>query len=51
MNSLGLDQKPTWSFSLDPSFSFQFQVLTAPNGLYRFLQRVVLGIHWKRIEY
>lgn len=35
-----------WSFSKD--FGVSFMSTTYPNFLYRFMQRWVLGIHWRR---
>ena len=42
--------KPKWSFSLDASWGIIFNVLDAPNLFHRFMQFILLGIRWRRIN-
>ena len=41
---------PTWAWSFDPSFAIRFHVPRHPNRFHRFMQRVLLGIHWRNFE-
>jgi hypothetical protein len=41
---------PTWAWSFDPSFAIRFNVPRHPNRFHRFMQRVLLGIHWRNFE-
>lgn len=44
-----LPPKAKWYFTLDPEGWYQFQSPDAPNTFYRLMQRLVLGIHWRRL--
>ena len=47
---LDLPPPPKWSFCLEPDGNILFNVASAPNFIHRFLQRIILGVRWKRIE-
>ena len=38
-----------WAFTLDATWAVQFNVPQAPAHFYRVLQRLFLGIRWKRL--
>lgn len=39
-----------WRWSLDKDFNASFLSETAPPLFYRLMQRIVLGIYWKRLD-
>jgi len=39
-----------WRWSLDKDFNASFLSETAPCWFYQFMQRIILGIHWKKID-
>lgn len=41
--------EPKWQVSLSPDFYVSAHVPYAPNWIYRQIQRLVLGIHWRRL--
>jgi hypothetical protein len=43
-------KKRTWEWTIDGNWDgVRFQFDSAPNAFYRFMQRVCLGIHWRKI--
>lgn len=43
--------KANWSCMLNGDENFQIHIMSAPNAFHRLLQRLLLGIRYKRIEY
>jgi hypothetical protein len=41
---------PKWEFKFCKNSSYTVQVDEAPNWFHRFLQKLILGIVWKRIK-
>ncbi len=42
--------EPTWEFSFESTWRVRWQTTAAPNAFHRFMQRVLLGIVWRRIQ-
>lgn len=40
---------PDWEWSFTPDFGVCVRVVGAPNAFHRFMQRWLLGIHWRRL--
>jgi hypothetical protein len=41
---------PQWSFRLFHSSAHRFHTPLAPNAVFRFTQRWILGLVWERLE-
>ena len=41
--------KMQWAFSLEPDGAVQFEMVKAPIWIHRIMQRIILGIRWRRI--
>jgi hypothetical protein len=39
----------TWAYTLGPGWDISFHVAVAPNAFHRLMQRLLLGIRWKRL--
>ena len=43
-------EKPSWQWCLDGNWSLVFSSYSAPNAFNRLMQKLILGIHWRRIN-
>lgn len=44
-------KQPTWEWCFNGDWhSLKFRVFSAPNWFHRFLQKWMLGIHWRPVE-
>jgi hypothetical protein len=41
--------KHEWTFTLSKDSNVQFHTDKAPNAFGRFMQKILLGIYWKKI--
>lgn len=43
-------EKPRWQWCLDGNWAVVFSAYTAPNAFNRLMQKLILGIHWRRVN-
>ena len=41
--------EPKWEWTFDSDWTFCFRVVSSPNWFHRQTQRLILGIHWRRL--